>query len=75
MDLAVIHNINDPEEWKRALALDQQFPPELHASIFVEAADGERALCLWAPPAKPNSRAARPTFGHAAVNGLITCRV
>jgi len=69
VDLAVIHNIHDPEEWKRALAVDQEFPSGFTIRSFVEAADGNRALCLWDAPSQAELQEQLDrTFGQAAVN-------
>jgi hypothetical protein len=54
VDLAVIHNTLDPEEWKMALAVDQEFLSGFTIRSFVEAADGDRAYAYGTPPAKPN---------------------
>ena len=49
-------------------------PRDLRSRL--EAADGERALCLWDAPAKPNFKSSSTDhFGHAAVNDVFPVQV
>ncbi|MCW2812216.1 MAG: hypothetical protein JWP61_2674 [Friedmanniella sp.] len=76
MDLAVIHNIHDPEGWQAALAGDHQYPPGFNLRSFVQGDDGKRAVCLWeAPSQEALQENLDRIFGQAVVNDVFPVHV
>jgi hypothetical protein len=77
MDFAVIHDIQDTDGWRQALAADDgTLPDDFENPVFVEAVDKSRALCVWHAPSQDALQTMLDEFlGQAAVNHVFPINV
>ena len=75
MHFGVLHEINDPDAWSKAVEVSEN-PSDMNLHVFVEALDKSRGLCVWeAPSADALQRFLDQAFGHAAVNHVFEAHV